>query len=297
MKYVLSFAAVFVFLANVFAQNSDKKWVEIGSQKNEFVFSVPSDYLIDNEEKELQILGYQGTVSFRVKIESTASAMSRVKDMRKFSWHKDSKLSVFTKDEFIGNVYTSETEKKLVFSIYIASSDHLYTILADSPVDKKQVLEKFLFSVKLNGKPFFKQTNEAAEKTENIIPAASLKTSKEVIDAVKQKDAEREKTKYEPVSSEIEENPEITRPVFILRKPRPNYTDAGRQKNVSGTIGLKVQLLANGQVGSVKVVQKLEPSLDGEAAAAAKRIKFLPAQINGKNVDAEKYIEYTFTIY
>lgn len=297
MKWFLSFAVVFIFSANVFAQNSDKEWVEIGSQKNELVFSVPSDYLVDNEEKDVQILGYLGNVSFRVKIEPTGDAKSRVKSMREFQWHKDSKLSAFTKDEFIGNVYSSETAKNLGFSIYIASSNHLYTIIANSTVGNKEILEKFLFSVKLNGKPFFKQTSEAAGKTENIIPAASLKTSREVLDAVKQKDAERTKTEYEPISAEIEDNPAITRPVFVLRKPRASYTDAARQKNVSGTIGLKVQLLANGQVGSVKVVQKLESGLDGEAAAAAKKIKFLPAQINGKNVDAEKYVEYTFTIY
>lgn len=297
MKFIYALIVVFVLFFNLSAQKTEKKWVEIGSQKNELIFSVPSDYLVDNEEKELQILGFQENCAFRVKIEPTSDAKSRVKSMRKMNWHKELKLSTFVKDEFVGNVYSSEAADKLDYKIYIASEKALYTIYAESAAAKKEILEKFLFSVRLNGKSLFKQNDAAQESFENFIPIAMLKTSKEVVDALNQKDGERTKPEYEKIAEEIKENPEITRPSFILRKPRPSYTDSARQDNISGTVGLKVEFLADGQIGKVKVVRKLYAGLDSEAAAAAKKIKFLPAQINGKNVDSEMFVEYTFTIY
>lgn len=85
--------------------------------------------------------------------------------------------------------------------------------------------------------------------------------------------------------------------IKILSKPRPGYTDAARQNNVQGTVILRVTFLASGQVGSVSAVKGLPNGLTEMAIAAAKRISFTPAKVNGVPQAVTRQIEYTFSIY
>jgi protein TonB len=86
-------------------------------------------------------------------------------------------------------------------------------------------------------------------------------------------------------------------PFKILSKPRPGYTDAARQNNVQGTVILRVTFLASGQVGSISAVKGLPNGLTEMAIAAARRISFTPAKVNGSAQAVTKQIEYTFSIY
>lgn len=85
--------------------------------------------------------------------------------------------------------------------------------------------------------------------------------------------------------------------IKIISKPRPGYTDAARQANVQGTVMLRVTFLASGQVGSVSVMKGLPNGLTEMAIAAAKRISFTPAKVNGVPQAVTRPIEYTFSIY
>jgi TonB family protein len=89
----------------------------------------------------------------------------------------------------------------------------------------------------------------------------------------------------------------VTEPFKIISKPRPGYTDAARQNQVTGVVRLRVQFLASGQVGSVSPVSGLPNGLTEQAIAAAKSIKFEPMKKNGVAVGTTKVIEYSFTIY
>ncbi len=89
----------------------------------------------------------------------------------------------------------------------------------------------------------------------------------------------------------------VTEPFKIISKPRPGYTDAARQNQVTGVVRLRVQFLASGQVGSVSPVSGLPNGLTEQAIAAAKSIKFEPMKKNGVPVGTTKVIEYSFTIY
>jgi TonB family protein len=91
--------------------------------------------------------------------------------------------------------------------------------------------------------------------------------------------------------------PAVTEPFKIISKPRPGYTDAARQNQVTGVVRLRVQFLASGQVGSVSPVSGLPNGLTEQAIAAAKSIKFEPMKKNGVAVGTTKVIEYSFTIY
>jgi TonB family protein len=66
---------------------------------------------------------------------------------------------------------------------------------------------------------------------------------------------------------------------------------------VQGTVKLRVTLLASGNIGAIELVVSLGAGLDQAAFEAARSIKFLPAEIDGKPVDVTMNFEYGFTIY
>src|SRR5450631_395600 len=93
-------------------------------------------------------------------------------------------------------------------------------------------------------------------------------------------------------------------PVVLLKTPRPNYTDAAGQHNVKGTVILRVEVLATGQVGNVELVgvkkaknlQKFQKyGLIDNAMTAARRIQFTPATRNGQAITILRQVEYTFS--
>jgi protein TonB len=85
--------------------------------------------------------------------------------------------------------------------------------------------------------------------------------------------------------------------VQILSKPRPSYTDAARQNQVTGVVRLRVTFLASGQIGGVSPVSGLPYGLTEQAIASAKQIRFEPAKVNGVPQTVTKQIEYSFSIY
>lgn len=96
-----------------------------------------------------------------------------------------------------------------------------------------------------------------------------------------------------PVASS---DPTVT-PLKILRKPRPNYTDAARQNQEAGVIKLLVLFSANGTIEYVLPVKALKYGLTEETLNVAYKINFEPQKKNGKPVAAVRLIEYSFSIY
>jgi TonB family protein len=86
------------------------------------------------------------------------------------------------------------------------------------------------------------------------------------------------------------------RPVFLF-KTEPSYTEQARKREINGTVTLQVELLANGSVGTIEVIQGLPQGLNDAAADAARKTIFLPAVKNRQFVTASTKIEMTFNIY
>lgn len=89
----------------------------------------------------------------------------------------------------------------------------------------------------------------------------------------------------------------VTSPIKIISKPRPGYTDSARTANIQGTVILRVTFMANGSIGSISPVKGLPNGLTEQAIAAARRISFEPAKVNGMGQTVTKQIEYSFSIY
>lgn len=87
------------------------------------------------------------------------------------------------------------------------------------------------------------------------------------------------------------------RPIKIILKPKPPYTDAARESQITGAVRLRVTFLASGGIGSVSIVNALPFGLTEQAIASAKKLVFIPAKRNGKTISMVKIVEYAFSIY
>ncbi len=87
-----------------------------------------------------------------------------------------------------------------------------------------------------------------------------------------------------------------TLPVEITYKPRPVYTDEGRQLKIEGEVLLQVVFTADGQIRIVKVVRGLGHGLDESAVHAAEKIQFKPALKDGHPADFQAILHIEFEL-
>jgi TonB family protein len=83
-----------------------------------------------------------------------------------------------------------------------------------------------------------------------------------------------------------------TRPK-VTKKIPADYPEEARDLEIEGRVVLELTIDETGKVVAVKVVKTLHPLLDKTAAAAARKMRFTPATVNGTAVTIK--IPYTFT--
>jgi TonB family protein len=88
----------------------------------------------------------------------------------------------------------------------------------------------------------------------------------------------------------------IDRPVEIVFKPTPEYTDEARSARVEGTVSLELEFTAAGDVRVLRVVRGLGHGLDEAAQRAALRIRFKPAQSDAGPIDSRATVHITFRL-
>ena len=98
-------------------------------------------------------------------------------------------------------------------------------------------------------------------------------------------------------TNRIYSNREVTEPARIASKPRPVYTEDARKNQIQGTVVLRVILRFDGTIGNISVVSGLAAGLTERAIAAARNIKFTPAQKDGVSVSVSVQLEYLFSLY
>ena len=88
-------------------------------------------------------------------------------------------------------------------------------------------------------------------------------------------------------------------PMQIIYKPSASYPTSFKNGTVciQGTVTLRVEFLASGEIGKIAVVSSLPYGATENAMEAAKKIKFKPAVKNGKPVDFIKQVQFSFSIY
>lgn len=90
---------------------------------------------------------------------------------------------------------------------------------------------------------------------------------------------------------------DVTARARVLEKPEPQYTEAARKNQVTGTVVLKAVFSSSGAVTNISTIRGLPDGLTERAIAAAKNIRFVPAQKDGHNVSMWMQLEYNFNLY
>nr|MDQ3744224.1 energy transducer TonB [Acidobacteriota bacterium] len=90
---------------------------------------------------------------------------------------------------------------------------------------------------------------------------------------------------------------EVTRKAIITFKPEPGFTEGARKFQASGVVRLRAILAATGEVTGITVVKWLPHGLTEKAIAAAKQVRFTPAQKDDHAVSQYIVLEYNFNIY
>jgi TonB family protein len=89
----------------------------------------------------------------------------------------------------------------------------------------------------------------------------------------------------------------VTRKAVVVSKPEPWYTNEARTANVTGAVVLRVVLSAGGEVTNIHAVSLLPRGLTEQAIEAAKSLRFIPAEKDGKFVSCWVELQYNFNQY
>lgn len=295
MRFSIPFALLlFGLLQSISAQTAgEAKWTKLVSQNSEFSVSLPGDLTVHQDEKRrlVSVLAKADGVSFTVQIgrDSYASQLSSIRKKRIAENFIGSRLSG---KAFEGDIFIAQ-KKIYRVSLYFRTGSGFYSAEILARDRNVTALTDFLSSILIKSTPVFEDKN-GTRSVAATVSVDDLVTSREVRDFLDRK--ESDKARLQKGEQEVDLDVFFSRPVLFLEKGRPRYADAARQNNVQGTVVLQVQFRSDGDVGDIWVSNG-PPLLHDSAVQAAKKIKFLPAEIDGKPVDVVREVEYSFSIY
>jgi TonB family protein len=100
-----------------------------------------------------------------------------------------------------------------------------------------------------------------------------------------------------PYYDRVFSSKDVTQKARVLSKPQPQYTEEARKNQITGTVILQVVLAFDGQVTNIRPVSTLPDGLTEKAIAAARLLKFVPADKDGHAVSMYLQLEYNFNLY
>lgn len=89
---------------------------------------------------------------------------------------------------------------------------------------------------------------------------------------------------------------DVDKKAYIIKKPEPHYTEAARKAGIKGKVTLLAILSSDARVTHIEVLSGLPMGLTETAVAAARSIRFLPAQKNGVAVSEWVKLEYNYWV-
>lgn len=154
----------------------------------------------------------------------------------------------------------------------------------EEPYATRDYSEGGQLMVRINGVQFFDpQTGRVLGQTGSAETSAQIKQAQDLAAPA-------------PDYASYGKNPTFKRP-RILAKPDPLYTDEASRRKITGDVLLEVMLSENGQVTQIRTLKGLPYGLTERAIAAAIRIKFEPAELDGKKVSYPVRVVYSFELH
>jgi hypothetical protein len=82
-----------------------------------------------------------------------------------------------------------------------------------------------------------------------------------------------------------------SRDLIIIRRKKPGFFI---KRGVSARVKVKIYFLATGQIENVEVISSTGTDHTVKVIDSLKEMRFVPAQIGGKDVDCSKVLEFAF---
>jgi TonB family protein len=300
MNKLLMFLLFLLCAADIFAQTAD--WETLRTDDGEFSMKMPAgcythfynpDGIIVHEKngdryhlKEMRLVTcFREQTLLDVEIYESADPRQAVEVLQSHTKADGKKISVGK--DFDGFEEIIKNEKFTLIQRFIAGKKHLYIITTATHGEPNEMMNDFLESVKFVSADKARSTNS----TEKVVSISALKNfTPELIyetDQPKKPDSPTVPAKDDPT----------VKKAIVLSLPQPSFTKAARQNRVGGNVSLRLTLGADGRVNQFRVLKNLPDGLLRESVVAAMRIKYLPAEKNGKPISSSQLIEYNFSIY
>ena len=90
---------------------------------------------------------------------------------------------------------------------------------------------------------------------------------------------------------------QTTKKAVITFKPEPGYPAEAREQGIEGVVRLRAVLMSDGRVRHIIALRRLPGGLTERSVAAARKIRFEPATVDGSPVAQYVVLEYKFEIY
>lgn len=303
-KIVLTFSpflyTILFLQAFVFAQeNQSAEWIRVQSDNGEFSVEVPAKYDFIVDDNGFSISKYPNDYplteakifnSYQEKTLVTFEiykANKKVLDIIRDDDKRDGKSSEIQNGIFKLKQVLLKTDDYYAVRQYFSSANYIYILTAASRNGETSAMKRFFNSLifnpsaKNNGIP-----NTVLISALNIIPLT--------VEANPSPTGKLENPIVPPPLSPKDEN---SLPVVIIIKPRASFTDTARKKLEDGIISMRLGFSENGGISKVELLRTLGSGLVRQAVFAAFRIKFLPAEKEGKAKVNTKVVEYSFSIY
>lgn len=309
-KYLFAiFLMLVCFIICDFAQEktvseTDGKWTRIETEDKDLSLAFPPNFIADAEKRDygqrLNIFGFENDVTMQLKVFKDNDPKQR---LQLINPPINMNPSSFTKGKLKGlRLSYSGADNIFKELIYLYDDNKFYIISVISPDKTKSQIERFLYSIKVSGEDLFTR-KEPKNFPEEMVSFASLKTSPEIVEAYERKSDKKKPNVTKELAlkiDEIESYEGYSRPPVILERPIPKLqlsSPTSDAINKSYTVKMRVNFLANGQIGDIKILfNQSDKNYEDACIEAARKIRFIPAQKNGVNADSTSIVDFTVRI-
>jgi hypothetical protein len=274
-----------------------KAWTGIEDSVGKISFEIPEDFVFDKDGDRISLYGYANGASLNVIFDTLKNPKKTVKNYN-FPSAKDTKVEKTEIGDFAIRKLITDSADGYSVTIYAGSSNAYFAVTGSAETKDNPAILQLMNSLNLDGVYMNGNPNKAVPVSLKHFKIDKLTPSPEVITALSKPDNPNTTVKYQMVREEnVIKYSRYSRGLIILRKPRPGYTEDARMKGIQGTVRAKVDFLKTGEIGEIVVDYYLDGALSQKVGEAIKKIKFIPAEVDGKPIDVKRIVTYSFSLY
>jgi hypothetical protein len=178
--------------------------------------------------------------------------------------------------------------------VVVGTDDGYYTISIIGPSVSHPIFERMLASIQLDGQPVVKEATAKPPLGATVINSKTLESSDVVKEAMRRKQTD-EVVVDKVLASDKPDEVIYSRHVIIVNRPTPNYSGHEKADGIAGSVTVRVLFRGDGNIGKITYVKGTRPA-SSPIIEAIKKMKFVPAQVDGAPADATVTFVYNRSI-